>query len=236
MSQYPQGTPQPSSSKRPLVIIAVIVAVAIVIVGGLAGSIYFSRIAEQPNIQATSANIPQPVANPQTTRVLDDGRVSGTASFNYVAKLPGSYSLIFDNSFSTFSSKSVALTWTDAAGAPHAQTFSIPPGNDYTITTDMKQNQIVSGSFSVAGGSGNDVNFYINAQTCTETVTFSFTLVNSGNANGYATVRLQVDGQAVWTNRYYVPQGQQVPENGSVTLSDCNSHSINVVVSSQEKA
>ncbi len=237
LSQYPQGTPQSSrSSKRILTVVIVVAVVAVVILGGIGGGIYFSRISQQPNIQATAINIPQPVANPQTSTVLNDGRVSGSASFSYISKLPGSYSLVFDNSFSTFSSKAVALTWADAAGASHTQAFTVSPGNAYTITTDMKTNQVISGSFSVSGGSGDDVNFYITAQTCTQSVTFTFTLVNSGSADGYATVQLRVDGQALWTNRYFVSQGQQLLQNGGITLSDCDSHSINLVVSSQTRA
>lgn len=231
------GSPQPNPDpKRILLVVAVLAVVALVIVGGWVGGTYLVRISQQPNIQATSVNIPEPIADHQTSTVLNEGRVSNSASFSYVAELLGSYSLVFDNSFSTFSSKSIALSWTDPAGAPHTQTFSVPPGNAYTITVEMKVNEIVTGSFAVSGGSGNDVNFYIKAQTCTQSITFSFILVNSGNANGYATVQLLVDGQAKWTNRYFVLQGQQVPANGSIALPDCSSHSLNVIVSSQERA
>src|SRR5712692_4557681 len=59
----------------------------------------------------------------------------------------------------------------------------------------------------ISGGSGNDTDFYIAADTCTQTVNFSFTLVNSGSANGYATVQIQIDGQTNWTNRYFVARG-----------------------------
>jgi len=49
--------------------------------------------------------------------------------------------------------------------------------------------------FTISGGSGNDTDFYIAADTCTQTVNFSFTLVNSESANGYATVQIELDGQ-----------------------------------------
>jgi hypothetical protein len=96
--------------------------------------------------------------------------------------------------------------------------------------------QTLSGSFQVSGGGGNDINFYIQGETCTESISFSFTLVNSGTANGYSTVNLQSDGNQAWSNRYFVQQGQQVTENGAATLSDCNSHTFTVVVTQQQKA
>jgi hypothetical protein len=210
------------------------VAIALVAGGSYAG-INVYQASQLPNIQATAIVIGHPVTDPILSTVLDDGRVANSASFGYTTVLPGTYTLVFDNSFSTFSSKSVYATYT-AAGATHTQSFVVSAGNAQNIANNLSANQVLSGSFTVTGGSGNDVNFYITASTCTQTVTFSFTLVNPGAANGFATVHFNVDGQSQWSNRYLVSQSQQVPGSGSVTLPDCGTHTYGVLVSSQEKA
>ena len=230
---YPPAPPA-KKSKLPVIIVLVIVAVALVAGAGYAGTTVY-QAAQQPNIQATAISIGQPVMDPRVTTVLNDGRVSNSGSFDYTSVLPGTYTLVFDNSFSTFSSKSVSVTYT-AAGAPHSQSFVVAPGNAEDISNTLLANQALVGSFAVSGGSGNDVDFSITASTCTQTVNFSFTLVNPGQANGFAIVHLTVDGQSQWSNRYFVSQGQQVAGSGSLTLTDCKTHTFNVLVSAQEKA
>jgi hypothetical protein len=189
----------------------------------------------QPNIQATAVNIGTPTAYPSTSTPVDQGRVTSPGSFDYTASVPGTYTLIWDNSFSVFTSKSVSVTYT-VSGSSHSQSFTVQPGHSEQLSFDLVAGDRVYGNFAVSGGS-NDVNFYITAHTCTQTVSFSFTLVNPGNANGFATVRLTEDGRDTsWANRYYVPQGGQVQGSGTVSLPDCSSHTLRVVVSIQEKA
>ncbi len=231
---YYPPTPPAKRSKLPVIIVLVIVAIALVAGGSYAGTRIY-QASQQPNIQATAVSIGQPVTDPRLTNVVNDGRVSNSGSFTYTTTLPGTYSLVFDNSFSTFSSKSVSVAYT-VAGATHTQSFAVSPGTSKAISLNLSTDQTLSGTFTIAGGSGNDVDFSITASTCTETVSVSFTLVNPGQADGFATVHITADGQSQWSNRYLVPHGQQVPGNGSVTLTDCNTHTFNVVVSSQEKA
>jgi hypothetical protein len=169
------------------------VAIALIAGGSYAGITVY-QASQQPNIQATAIVIGQPITDPRLSTVLDDGRVANSASFGYTTVLPGTYTLVFENSFSTFSSKSVYATYT-AAGATHTQSFAVSAGSAQNIANNLLANQVLSGSFTVTGGSGNDVNFYITASTCTQTVTFSFSLVNPGAANGFATVHFNVDGQ-----------------------------------------
>ncbi len=242
MSQPQPGPyyPPPPQSKKwskgtiiAVVIAVVVIAVLVVGLGGYAG-IQIYRASLQPNIQATNINIPRGIADPRTSTVSDAGRVVNSWTFDYTTSLPGTYTLVWDNSFSVFTSKSVSVTYT-ASGSTHGQSFTVQPGNTEQLMFNLGTGIRIYGNFAVFGGS-NDVNFYITAQTCTQTVNFSFTLVNSGASNGYATVQFMVDGQAAWTNRYYVTQGQQVGENGSVALSDCSGHVENLVVSQQEKA
>ncbi len=53
--------------------------------------------------------------------------------------------------------------------------------------------------------------------------TFTFTLVNSGNANAYADVGFYVDSQLVTSNSYYAPAGSSNSYTQSVTLMSCPS-------------
>ena len=212
-----------------------------VILGGIGGPLIY-QAAQQPNIQATAIDIPPRAANPRTSTVINEGVVAGSGTFDHTTTLPGTYALVFDNSFSVFASKSVSVhyrvcpDYNSCPAITTTQAFVVDAGYSHKLSFTLTTGQRLSGSFSVSGGSGNDVEFYITAETCTQTVNFSFILVNSGSANGYATIQFQVDGQVFWTNRYFVTQGQQLPVSGSAVLSDCSGHVYNVLVSRTDKA
>jgi hypothetical protein len=211
----------------------IIIIAALVVAGGYGGNrIYQDSL--QPNIQATAVNIGTPSMNPSSSTPIDNGRVTSPGSFDYTTSLRGTYSLVWDNSFSVFTSKSVSVTYT-VSGSTHSQSFTVSPGHSYELSFNLGTADRIYGNFVVSGGS-NDVNFYITAQTCSETVSFSFTLVNPGNANGFATARLLEDGKdTTWSNRYYVPQGGQAQGGGTANLPDCASHIFSVSISTQEK-
>jgi len=231
---YPAPPPKARRFSKNAVIGIAIIIVALVVAGGYGGNrIYQDSL--QPNIQATAVNIGTPSMNPSSSTPVDDGRVTSPGSFDYTADLPGTYTLVWDNSFSVFTSKSVSVTYT-VSGSTHSQSFTVQPGHSSDLSFNLGTGDRIYGNFAVSGGS-NDVNFYINAQTCSETVSFSFTLVNPGNSNGFATAQLLEDGKdTTWSNRYYVPQGGQVQGGSTVTLPDCASHILSVSISTQEKA
>jgi len=165
---------------------------------------------------------------------MNQGLVSQSGSFSYIANLTGSYYLTFDNSFSVFSTKNVALSYV-VAGKQYNTGVTIGAGQVQTIFVGLGSGGQVTGNISVSGGSGNDIDFSIVGNTCTEAVPFSFTIVNSGSVGGYATVAYQSDGSSIWTNRYYVSAGQQLPVSGSGNLLDCNSHNFSAVVTAEQK-
>lgn len=210
------------------------IAVVIIVVGSVGGYFVYEG-SLQPNIQVTNINITQPNQSPQSNVVFGGGRVANGETFNYVATLVGNYVMTFDNSFSTFSSKSVTLSF-GTGGPLNQQSIQVGAGDVQTVQVALSVGQDLNGSFQVSGGSGNDINFEIVGNTCTESVSFSFVLVNSGSANGYSVVSFQSDGNSIWSNRYFVQQGQQTSESGSATLNDCNSHTFNVVVSQVTEA
>ncbi len=210
--------------------------VVIILVLAIIGSLYYyTQVYPQPNIQVTNVVIPTPVQNPQSTVVVDEGRVSGSGSFNYSASLVGTYDMIFDNSFSIVSTKQVSVSY-NAGGVPGSASLSVPPGTENTVSVALNPNEHLMGTFEVSGGSGNDVNFEIIANTCTQQVTFSFTLANAGNSGGFANVSMGTPAQSFWTDRYYVPAGQNVPVSGQTTIQDCLSRSFSVGIISVTKS
>lgn len=207
---------------------------AVLLVAGAASAYYILDVAPQPNLQLTAIQSAPPVKNPQSQQVQSQGRISGAGTFSYTPSLKGTYQLTFDNSFSLFSSKQVAVSYT-VTGKQYNTGVSLSAGQTKEISTNLDSGQQVSGSFSTSGGSGNDVNFYIVGNTCSEQLSFSFIIVNSGPVSGYATVAYNSDGTQLWTNKYFVPAGQQVPVSGSASLSDCDNHTFASVITLAQK-
>ena len=232
--------PNPVPAKKPSrlsrnAVIGIVLIVAVLVAGGAYGGNRIYQDSLQPNIQATAVSFATPRADPVSSTPVDQGRVTSPGSFDYTTTLSGTYTLVWDNSFSVVTSKSVSVTYT-VSGSTKSTSFTVQPGHAQDLSFSLGTGDRIYGSFAVSGGN-NDVNFYITAQTCSQTVSFSFTLVNPGNANGFATARLTEDGHdASWSNRYYVPQGGQVSGSGTATFPDCSTHTLNIVVSLQEKA
>lgn len=210
-------------------IVAIVIVLAIVVgVGGYYGYQY----SLQPNIQATNMQFASPQTFPQNTTAQDAGRIANTGSFSYTATANGTVYLVFDNSFSRFSSKAVAITY-NVFGATTSNAFTISPNEQHSISIPMNSGQSITGTFTVSGGVANDIGFSIILYTCSETMPFSLILVNSGSANGYGTLVLRTDGGAiVWSNRFFVAQSQQLPVSGSATIQNCAGHTLTPSVSS----
>lgn len=72
------------------------------------------------------------------------------------------------------------------------------------------------------------------------TYAWTFTLVNTGDANGFATVEFYLNGQpdigTFTTITYLVPHGSQVTEQASVQTTDCGSYSPGATIFSVVKA
>jgi hypothetical protein len=203
-------------------LIAILIIVVIIVAVG-----YFAyNASQQPNIQVTNLQLGSPQTSPQTSPIQNQGRVATSGSFSYTTTVNGVVYLEFDNSFSTVTTKQVSISYA-AAGASQSGSFSVSAGQVYTVQVPLNNGQSVSGTFTVSGGSGNDIDFYIDQYTCSQTVSFSLVLVNSGSANGYATVVLTTDnGIQAYNNKYFVQQGQQEPVSGSAVIPDCASHTL----------
>lgn len=207
----------------------------IIILGSICVTgVYLYQNSLQPNIYVVNRII-TPVAYPEVTTWLNLGRVSGMGSFNYEVNMSGEYVLIFDNGFSTFSSKSINLTYTTHWPDYQWDYFILSPGQTRTVQIHVNAGQWLGGDFWVSGGSGNDVDFKILAHTCTTAVSFTSSLVNAGTSDGFVDVAFTVDGASAWSNRYFVPKGGTVPIDSHVVLDDCGDHAFDIVVQNQFK-
>lgn len=69
-----------------------------------------------------------------------------------------------------------------------------------------------------------------------QTYIFSFTLVNSGDGDGFANVRFVLDGTGRGNNNYFVPAGTSVDKSASLLVNDCVDHSPDIVLVASWKA
>ncbi len=65
---------------------------------------------------------------------------------------------------------------------------------------------------------------------------FGFTLINTGEADGFATVAVMVDGAIGSEDTFYVPRGTSVPGAVSHTVNDCNNHRVDVRITGVRRA
>ncbi len=99
------------------------------------------------------------------------------------------------------------------------------------IVNQATQPNIQVTNLNVNGGG------FVNSLSCianARTVTVTFTLVNSGNANGYAEVELVSNGNQIQTNNYYVSQGCQSPETIQFQAG-CSQQNVYVQILSETK-
>ncbi len=65
---------------------------------------------------------------------------------------------------------------------------------------------------------------------------FSFNLINTGEADGFVTVAVMVDGAIGSEDTFFVPRGTSVPGALSQTVNDCNDHSVDVRITGVRRA
>lgn len=70
----------------------------------------------------------------------------------------------------------------------------------------------------------------------TQTYTYFFTLVNTGDADGFAQVHFLLDGERVADDVYLVRVGESVDKSAAINVGDCESHTLGVVIGSTWKA
>lgn len=207
----------------------IVLIVVVVVIAGVGYFVY--QQSYQPNIQATNLQFAGVQTYPLTVTAQNQGLISRSGSFSYTASVNGVVYLVFDNSFSFFTAKQVSVSYS-AAGASDSKSFSVNAGTKNVVQVPLNNGQSITGTFTITGGNS-DIDFSIQQYSCSQTVTFSLVLVNSGNNNGYATVVLQTEaGIQAYTNKYFVSMGHQLPIQGTATIPDCATHNLTPVVTS----
>jgi uncharacterized protein (UPF0333 family) len=192
--------------------------------------------AKQPNIQTTQTSITAGSLLSNIVYIVSPTRISSSYSYNFKTTIDGSYTFYFDNGFSTFSSKTVHITYsTTNPVTNYDNTFTLPAGKVNFWYATFGIGQQVTISITVTGGSGNDVDFHLNTATHSRKPTFKTTLVNAGTADGFAEVAFYVDGISAWTNKYFIKKGESQTVSGSCTVNDNLDHTYNFVVVKQYK-
>ena len=57
-----------------------------------------------------------------------------------------------------------------------------------------------------------------------QTVVYSFTLINTGDADGFVQIGFFIDGNLATQNTFFVGQGLSIPKVENVQLGDCGTH------------
>ena len=128
--------------------------------------------------------------------------------------------------------KSVAFTYS-IDDQTKVISFSLPPYASTHHSVDLLAGQVLHGNLSVLGSLINDIFFSLTTTTYTQSISFSFTLVNSGNSDGFAVVELWSDERPVWTGKYFLNAGETSTNYQTVTLPGRETHTYKLIVAQQ---
>lgn len=158
-------------------VITVCVALMIVSITAVSFSIFY-----RPNIQITRAEIPKPmISHGSLARNLAYSLLCrGSYTFSYPANESTSVHLWFSNDEGFLVPKVVSFTYSIDGNQPKTDSFSLPPFATKYLQIYLLPGQVLHGNLSVSGSLINDIYFSFNAQTITQSINFSFTLVNTG--------------------------------------------------------
>jgi len=185
----------------------------------------------RPNFQVTEASISKPTIR-HTHNFLYDFLSLGSFTFYYPANESTSVNLRFSNDQGYMITKSMAFTYS-IDDQTKVVSFSLPPFASTHHSIDLEAGQVLHGNLSVSGSLINDIFFSLTTTTYTQSISFSFKLVNSGYSNGFAVVELRSDGMSIWSNRYTLEAGGSEEETGTVTIPDKEDHMFLLVVVEQ---
>ncbi len=69
-----------------------------------------------------------------------------------------------------------------------------------------------------------------------QTVTYSFSLINTGDADGFVQIGFFIDNNLVGSNTYFVLQGASDPKTANVVVGDCAAHAPGLRILAVSKA
>ena len=209
-------------------VLSVLVALIIIGTAAVSFSVLLRTNTPTPSFQVVNVSISKPTIR-DTNHLVFYGYVRDICSFYYTASESVTYVLVLNNPNSP--SKFVNLTrFTDDSEI--IDTMNIPPLATQQRSYDLLKGQTFSGQLSILGGE-NDLHLYINYHNYTQSIDFSFNLVNTGSSDGFVVVELRSDGTSVWSNRYYLEARGNEGKTGTVTIPDKEDHAFSLIVVEQ---
>jgi len=152
----------------------------------------------------------------------------GSYSFDYTAKDSGVYEMYFVNSWENPDPVFVSLKYYAPQRKMHAEALSIPYKSVMQFTEIMEANESIKGNFNVTGHPNQGILFYLILPKCSQSVSFSFVLANTGQDSRSTSVELTADGVPVWSSSYLVESGKTAPASGTATIDGCTERSYNL--------
>ena len=204
-------------------VLSVLIVLIIICSGAVTYSVLLRLNAPVPNIQVNDVNISKPTIS-QWSNLIFDGHVLNTLSFYYTANASVTCRLNFSNNGASLASKSVTLTYYTINDTAKVDTFYVAPFASDSRGFDLPPGQSLSGYFEISGTAVNDLWVAFTYINYTQSIDFSFNLVNAGSSDGFAVVELRSDGVSVWSNRYYLEAGGNEGVTGTVAIPDKFDH------------
>ena len=225
-----------------LVFVAVALAVAVAIAVALTLAIVNSQQSRIPRIYILNQNIEPAIKRWDNQSLIQDqveyrdhwtGNAStiisiGSYSFNYTAKEPGTYEMYFVNAWENQDPVFISLEYSAPQRNMKAEALSIPYKSQMQFTEILEANESIRGNFNVTGHPNQGILFGLNLPKCSQSVSFSFYLANTGQESRSTSVELVANGVPVWSNSYFVESGRLVADSGTAAVDDCTEHSYNL--------
>jgi hypothetical protein len=212
-------------------VLSVLLVLIILIIATILYSVFY-REPLIPNFQVADVSISKPMIT-SGSNLIFHGHILDSLSFSYAASEAVNCRLDFSNNGASLEPKSVTLEYYTVNDTAKVDTFNVAPFASNSRSFDLLSGQSLSGYFEISSAAVNDLWVAFTYTNYTQSVDFSFNLVNSGSADGFAVVELRSDGASVWSNRYTLVAGGNRVETGTVTIHDKGEHSFVLTVIEQ---
>lgn len=148
----------------------------------------------------------------------------GSYSFDYTANESGVYEMYFVNPWENQDPVSISLRYSAPQRDMKAQSLSIPYLSQMHFREIMEAGESISGNFNVTGHPNQGILFTLLLPKCSQSVSFTFVLANTGQVDASTSARLEADGRTVWSDGYSVEAEKISAGRGTATINDCNEH------------
>ena len=154
----------------------------------------------------------------------------GSYTFDYEAKEPGFYEIYLVNEWQNSDPVFISLKYDAPQRNMMGEMLSIPYNSSMQFIERMEAGERIRGNFNVTGHPDQGILFYLILPKCTQSISFSFVLANTGQYGRSASVELAADGAPVWSNGYLIESGKLAPDRGTASIDDCWEHSYKLLL------